>query len=1546
LKTKEEANTKKKKSFLRKLFKFLFISSGAFITLLIFLVIFIQTPFFKNWLLHYAVGKINESLSEKESRLYAGSIEGTIIRGFTLKDAGIIVRSDTMIKFSELDANYNLHRLLNKEIFIRSISLSNPRINFTKIKDKNGELLWNFAYLLKKEKEEEEDTTKKEFDWKITAKNFELINGNVRFLAEKNSDKPLSEIVMKEISKLDINNLDVTNLNIKLSGYYHPDEKFVNVKEITLNTNSPINVQKLKFEASILKDNKSDLKDFQIITPRSNVIINEASIENLNPLKEKVIYENFKDKNAYIDLLTDKFDAADLVFFLPSINFLDGKVYCQLKADGKYSDINIRSLVLKTDNSSLSVSGKIDNLNDPKKLYLDVNIKKAELDPADTKKNLPGLPIPDYSHIGKVTASFTFKGEPVKFNADYDIKSSAGDIKGKTFFDLKDKKFEYNADFSTKNLDIGRIIKNEKLKSNINADIKADGKGFDYRTLTSNINFDINSSDFYGQKISKSNGTIKANNGNMDIDVNYSSNSLTTKVQGLVDIKDINKPKYNVRGSVQSLDISSFTNNKEDKSNLNFTFDMQGEGYNPDEILGSYSLAFTQSNYEYYIIPPVQMAVKVEKNGEERHILVNSGIFDLEARGKFSYISLPHIVASNFKNITSEFRKEFEKDSLISDFSFSNIRNVNAKLEKPIELNDPSDIYLTYNIRVKDITPVYVLLKDSSLKFSGRINGEIFHNKNSFNVKATGEVGHFSYLDSSFMFSNGLVDIDIKNDYSRNKESGNTFANIDIKSRDFIAANKKFDTATFRVNYGIDKGIFLLSGNMDTNVRLQSLGRFSTGGKSIRLLFDTLCFGFKNYSISNGQSIRVNYKILDSSSDNIIEFENFRLTSPDKQRMMIRGYYSLNNNSNLEIRGQRIKVGDFQRMLNPEIDEERLITGEVRRFAIKYTGNLDDPELDAELNTEVLGLQKVKLGRIDALLGYHNNSAFPQISFTNVNNEGNLQIKGEIPLQNPLQTFREKEQRDNLLENDINLKISSQNFQINILEQIIPVISRLRGNMNGIIDVKGKVKRPLLSGNMNVKNGKFKLNMTGMNYNFIADIATQDQKLLFPAVKVFIPYGDPDAFKIKGYIDFTNLEMNDLELTMGGNIKVLDNQVSQNIMGVYGDLFAKTGSPDLMLKGNSERLDMTGSLILTKGRIYIPPFKKEAYSLYSDNYIYKVIFDSAGFRNDSLNYYINKMKDSLKTVDKKRLDPFDNQFLAKVNGLSKMLSKKSPFYYNISIGTEKKLYVNFVLEEKTGQEFFGNVNTNLVFSNIENDSLNVRGRVVLEDNCFYKFYKNLEANGNLNFTGNIINPELNIAATYNAVSADPSDDRTTRTVNIYLKVTGKALNPDLHWEVSVNGSKRGGNQDQDAISYIFFGRFTDELNADQRMNLVSNVGVNVGTSYASQYLTSVMQNYIPFIVNTDINYNSNQNGNVAQNTDIRITAEFGDATVRFGGQILRDLSNTNISIEYPLNKLLQIKSLSNNLIFQFERTVDPYNQNKNLTGNARTGGMIYYKIKF
>lgn len=1544
METEIKKNPEKKKSFFRKLLKIALIFTGGFILTLVSIIIFIQTPYFKNKLLQYAVGKVNESLAEKESVLYVESIQGSIIRGFTLKNVSLVVKNDTMLKFSELDANYNINRLLKKEVYLRDVVLTDLQGNFTKIKDNSGEHVWNYEYLLKKEKKEE-DTAKKEFDWKITARNFELKNGNVRFLEEKNQDKPLREIPVEEAKKFGFSNLNVTNLNLNLSGYYHPDEKFVNMKEFSFSTNTLIDVKSLIFEASILGDDKADLKNFHIVTTNSDVIINEAYIEHLNPLKEKVIYENFKDKNAYVDILADRFDVSELIFFLPSLDFMKGKAYLDLKAEGKYNDIDIKKLTAKTDGSSISVSGKVQNLHDPKKLYLDVVVKNAELDPTDSKKNLPGIPIPDYSHVGKVSASFTFKGEPTKFNADYDVKTSAGDINGKTFLDIQDKKFSYDADFKTKNVNIGKILKDDKLNSSINADIKANGNGFDYRTLNGNINFDINNSDFYGQKISKSNGTVKANSGDYNIDLSYSSNSLTTKLNGIVGVRDLSKLKYNLKGTVQSFDISTLTKNSEDKSNLNFTFDAQGEGYKPDDINGNYDISFTPSNYQHYIIPQTHMIVKAGINGDERFASVTSDIFDFDAKGKFSYLTIPNIIVTNVRSIADQFKKEFGKDSLESDFSFSNTRTVNVSMVKPIVFTDPSDIYVKYSLTIKNYRPVQLVLKDSSITFSGKISGEISQNKNAFSLNAKGEISNLLYLDSAFSFSKGLIDLDFKNDYTIAKDFGVMFGNVNMKASNLNFNTRKVDTATFSMNYGEDKGLFNLTGNRDTTLRLHSMGKFAIGDNSVRLLFDTLGFGYKNYSLADRIPAKINFKIIDSLNNNeVIEFENLRLVS-DNQRLMVTGYYSLNGNSKMELRGQRIRMPELQRLINPEIEDEKIINGELRRFLIKYTGNLDEPELDAELNTEVLSLQKVKLGRIDALLGYHNNTATPQISFFNVNNEGNLQIKGEIPLQNPMQTFREKEQRENLLENDVNLKIAAQNFQVNILEQIIPVISRLKGNLNGNIDVKGKVKRPLLSGNMNIQNGKFRLNMTGMNYNFKADISTQDQKLLFPSVRIFAPYEEDLPFIMKGYIDFTNLEMNDLELSMGGKIKVLDNQISQNVLGVYGELYAKTGQ-DLVLKGNSERLDMTGHLIMTKGRIYIPPFKKEAYSLYADNFKYKIIFDSAGFKGDSLDIYINKYKDSLKTADKNRLDPFDNQFLTSVNALKKTLSKSSPFHYNVSVSTENKLYVNFIVDEKTGQEFFGNVTANLVFDNRENDSLQVRGRVILEDNCYYKFYKNFEATGNLIFTGNIVNPELNIEAKYNAITTDPSDEKNTRTVSITLRVTGPTFNAKLDWTVLVNGNPRGGSQDQEAISFIVFGKFPDELNADQRLNLVSNVGANVGTSFMSQYISNKLQAYLPFIVNTDINYNSTQSGNVAQNTDIRITAEFGDATVRVGGQIFRDLTNTNVIIEYPLNKLLKMGSLSNNLIFQFERLVDPFNQNKNLTGSARTGGMLYYKIKF
>ncbi len=257
------------------------------------------------------------------------------------------------------------------------------------------------------------------------------------------------------------------------------------------------------------------------------------------------------------------------------------------------------------------------------------------------------------------------------------------------------------------------------------------------------------------------------------------------------------------------------------------------------------------------------------------------------------------------------------------------------------------------------------------------------------------------------------------------------------------------------------------------------------------------------------------------------------------------------------------------------------------------------------------------------------------------------------------------------------------------------------------------------------------------------------------------------------------------------------------------------------------------------------------------------------------------------------------------------------------------------------------MSANITFDNLETPSFSTRGRVNIGENSFYKFYKSFLAEGYVLFTGDVVNPELYIKGLYATKTTDPNNNNTSREVEIKLDVNGNAMSPKLKWEVLSNGSTYGGSDPtDDAISFIVFGRFKDELNADQRLSMFSSVGANVGTSFASNYVSDIINTYLPFIVKTDITYNDAKKGTFAENTDIRFTAQFGGATIILGGQILRDLSNTNFLIEYPLNNILGINNISQNLIIQLERYFDPFSQNSVLSNDSRTGGSLFYRIKF
>jgi hypothetical protein len=1528
--TKPAVTSKKKRKIFRKILYsilFLFIIFG----------ILIQTSFFRNWILHIAVDKINGIIADKDSKLYIESLDGTFIRSLKLGKVNLVVKNDTLLKVESIDLEYDLMGIFNNRIKARSVILDRPEINLTKIYDKQGELVWNFEYLIKPEKPSE-DTTKKEFKLKIYVDNFEIRNGNYRALANKKEGVNIRSAVMPHLKSLAPENLDITDLNVNLFGSYLPDEKSVSIRNISFRTNSDFNVNSLALDANLDKNDLAEVQHLRLFTDKSRIFIRKASMENLNPLKHKIDYLDFKKNNFEIDITTNKFNFDDLTFFLPDIKFMDGTVYFKLKAKGNYADFKMDELKVNLPfGTSLDINGSVKNLHDPSKLYFDVDCKNAVLNPNDEREVIPGLQIPDYSHLGVVTANFKFKGEPLKFNAEAQVKSSAGNADVKGFLDITGRELVYDAQAKTENVDIGRILKDDKLKSSITGDFMVAGSGVDYRTMTNKITYKISNTSFLGQKIETSSGTVNSNSGNIDLDVTYKSNSGYADVKGIVNVKDFNSLVYDLKGNCKGLDLSTFTGNKDDAGNLNFAFDVKGTGTDPDKLTGIAKMQIDNSMLAGYMIPSTPLSAEF-RTDTTRKIFVKSDFLDLEASGRFKILEIPSLLVANVNKITEQIQKNLETDSI-------GFRREAMVIDRRAIFSSAAsyETDFRYKIKIKSLVPLYLAMKDSSLVFKCDIRGRILNDKNSFVFTTEGKFEDFKYRDSILKFRNSIVRVFFKDDpnsklpFSYLTDFSTRFSKINLN-------NNKFDTLYVNLNTSAEKPALTVFAKVDSIKGLYANGVLNLATDNYGVRLDSLSFLYDNYNFRNTEPVVVSYVINDTgSSDNNIKIGSFKL-SDENQRISASGFYSLKGNSDITISADKINIAKLQKFFNHKIEKDNLINGNVRRIKIQLQGNSEDPVISLETNTDFLSMNKMKLGRIDAFLDYKDNELKPQIAFYNPNNAGLLNIEGSMPYKNPLSKEITPEQRENVLESSVNLNINARDFQIKILEQFVPVISDLRGKMNGNINITGIVKKPVLEGEMSVDKGNFTFDMTGVNYIFDANLNADNEKLNFRKFKIFHRSDPGKIMDMGGFIDFSNLSFNDLELRLKGSAKLLDENVTQNIMGIYGNLFGATGLNDLVLKGNADNLYMTGDLNITDGRILIVPQYKIAYDIYKDNFIYKVLLDSITTKRDSL--YVLRITDSLSIGDKSRLDPFENYFY-NLADTTKEAPKPSNFKYYIKIKSLKDIYAKLIIEEKSGQEFAGNVSANVTIDNLESESFSTRGRVDIGQNAYYKFYKNFTSTGYVIFNGDVTNPELYINGLYRTNVQDVNNPGMTKKVEINLDVTGSALNPKIDWRILVNDSPYGGsNPSDDAMSFIVFGKFKDELNADQRLNLLSTVGANLGTSYASNYLSDVINTYLPFILKTDISYKDSQGGSFAENTDLRFTAQIAGATVVFGGQIFRDLSNTNFLIEYPLNNIFGVNNFSQNIILQLERYIDPFNQNNFSSSDNKTGGALLYRIKF
>jgi len=279
----------------------------------------------------------------------------------------------------------------------------------------------------------------------------------------------------------------------------------------------------------------------------------------------------------------------------------------------------------------------------------------------------------------------------------------------------------------------------------------------------------------------------------------------------------------------------------------------------------------------------------------------------------------------------------------------------------------------------------------------------------------------------------------------------------------------------------------------------------------------------------------------------------------------------------------------------------------------------------------------------------------------------------------------------------------------------------------------------------------------------------------------------------------------------------------------------------------------------------------------------------------------------------------------------------------LNVKTEKTIYLSIDFNNLTRDRLFGEVQVDMNLAT-ENNEYTAHGRIDVVGNSYYKLYRNFKiSNSFVTFDGPIGDPSINVTDIYTGThNSEQVGTSTSSEVQVQARITGRASAPEVELKLLENGGEVSGADAQaDAITYLLFGKFQSELGTSETQSIASGVGTTVGSNYVSSILSENIRNVLPFLVDAEFNYSDGK----VEDTDVQLTSEFGDATIKVGGKLLREVKNFDFVIDYPLNKLFTL-NLPETLMLELYRQELSNNVLGSDQTSTNTGIKVLYKFKF
>jgi|GEM_PF-5289829 Uncharacterized protein conserved in bacteria len=1457
-----------------------FISAIAFLLFLvpISIYLFSFTSYF-----HQGIRKFLVSLVEKETNahLYIGEIHGSVLGKFRVDGAALYYDGSPIAKVDTVEISHIPISLIDKSVKALQIRLVNPRFYLTRLSDGS----YNIDHISKSHV-----PTQGKFDWTIVIRNLVLVNGE--FHVQDSLDTFIHSKHEKNDSVFNSHDFSLEKIQAHLSGRITGGEISAAIRNISFYIPKPhFVVDSLRFDFFTSKM-ASEIGGLYMKIGNSHLSGDFTLFDQ--SLLDSLSLNDIRTKRLSVNLVASGVEFKTIASFVPLPVEARGKFSLATVIRGTLDSLNVKRAVLNTDSSVIPIEGFLVNLWRPS-FYADLNIEDAMVNLSELSVFLKPQGIPDLSSIMPVRVSLSINGNPGSFALKYSAKNNKVAIEGANV--IAGNSYSGRVVFSGLNPD--DFLQDQRFPGSLNGSVDFQLKAIKGNLPVGYLHFEVDSSQYDG--VSVHNVALNAVNSGDSLKFNIAGKTSAGNLNGHAFVA-VKGEMYSANIAFDEFNISPFIGFKASQTDLSGFLRLEGSGFNVDSARSSLTVQIDKGNVGDYALDNKSIILNYDASAGKKDIQVSSPFVVANLKGSFkaedAINRVPNALESILKSFTTKFTGATDTTSLV----LSSDGNYDADL----------------NINVKDASFFSRLVQNE--KFGGSIQANVRLSADSKNLRATLSAtadSIFVKRDSLSIVGNGVVAqvafVALAN--GSIWQSGKW--SLDASVRNLDINKTRLESKIFKVNYNSSDSItderimnFTFLGSIDTVMEFYLDGEANVATDSLSVSIGTLVGNVLGVRMSNISQInagyyRENFYFRPSSLSLVLDS-----LSGSSASAVLGGVFSLKDSSNLTLKFENVPLIGLERLAHLDTTSlklggllsgraevsnrggERVVSVNFKGSHIFYNGALSQ-YIEGNLDLEKTDIRlQMKLSKASD-------------STQNV-----LSVNGNIPL-----TEGSLKQ--------LNINILADSLDVSFVTPFISAFDFFGGSITGSMDITGTYSHPVFDGTMTIADGKVRLAVNKINYLYNAKIVgTGDKLMLSPLVVQDVPGETGGTLTVNGYLQISENTIKQFNFNLDGSLLLIRSTVAAGINGIYGNAIIGSGSRGLIFEGSLERPFFKGSIRIQSADLTLLPIEKKNTSQSAQEIVYHFIGVSA------------KKEGQAQGASVAITPPMQESTSGFLDSLR----------YDLDVETKDNFNLRMIFNPATNEELVSILGGRLHLSNLSG-GMELTGDVNVLPNSYYNFYRQFTATGKLRFTGEPLNPQLDITAQYQGTHYADTSSATPENVVVQLHIGGSFQIPEVNISMTVDNRPFTGDPQTNAISFILTNQFENELTNTQKRSVAENLWTQAGaglfagygSSILSGVLTQLFSREFNFIKTAELRYSSLSN---LTNPDVAITTQFGNATIRVGGQVFSDINNTDFSVDYPVASLL-----GNKIYLQLSRKVAVSNRSyyQRETINALR---IFYQVNF